>query len=66
MNREVRAYLKVHGGPAPQSAPSPRFVETTAPTLIKSCCSWCGNGGWSLTPAMWKMRCRVVVWMTVI
>ena len=66
MKAEVRAYLKVHGGPAPQCAPSSRPVEATALMLIKSCCSWCGDGSRSRTPVMEKMQCRVVGWITVI
>ena len=47
---KVRAYLKVHGGPAPQCAPSSRAVanrgdDDAGRQLINNCCSW-------LAPAM--------------
>ena len=55
MEGEGRTYQKVHGGGAPQCAPSSRLVEATAPTTMKICCSCAAT-----------MRCRGVGWMTVI
>ena len=65
MKGEGRAYLKVHGGLAPQCAPSSRLVEATAPSIMKSCYS-CAATAHAVIAAMRTMRCRGVGWMAVI
>ena len=57
MKGEGRAYLKVHGGQAPQCAPSSRLVEATAPAIMKICRS-CAATADAVTATMRKMRCR--------